>query len=301
MLSRTKKHKVKLRFRLKSMIWQHKLLVSAAVLSLTASSIMFAAGQASATQDDEHKVTICHRTKSVSNPYTQNSVNFDSATGELKDNGDGDHTSHTGPVWDANTTYPAPHNGDQWGDIIPPYTWDGGGHYDGLNWDAAGQAIWNNDCNPTTSTDTVTPLAPTATQPTCANTYMTVSHSDQEGVVWNYNQVTLKVGESVTFVASPAEGTEFTEGAQTSWSFTNDFDTSKCNQPPDVCPNIDGPQATVPPGLVYGTNGDCISPPEIIVCRTAPAQRTTVATGNGCVPPKKHHHNNGGALPHTGA
>jgi hypothetical protein len=74
----------------------------------------------------------------------------------------------------------------------------------------------------------VTPAAPTATQPSCSNTYMTVSHSSQEGVVWNYNQVTLKVGESVTFTASPAEGYAFPAGAKVSWSFTNDFNTKPC-------------------------------------------------------------------------
>jgi hypothetical protein len=113
-----------------------------------AGGIAAASANPNAKDDDGHKVTICHRTNSVSNPYTVNSVDFDAATGALKDNGNGDHTNHTGPVFNPNTTYPTPHNGDQWGDIIPPYTWDEGGHYDGLNWTAEGQAVYNNgECN----------------------------------------------------------------------------------------------------------------------------------------------------------
>ena len=94
---------------------------------------------------DDHKVTICHRTNSVTNPYNKITVDFDAATGALKDNGQGDHTIHTGPIFDPSANYPAPHNGDQWGDIIPSYTW-GNGTYDGLNYDTAGQALLRNNC-----------------------------------------------------------------------------------------------------------------------------------------------------------
>lgn len=116
------------------------------IKTVVASLVLAVAGMGGtvfATQPDQ-KVTICHRTKSTTNPYTVNSVGFDSTTGELKDKGNGDHTGHTGAVFNPNTDYPTPHNGDQWGDIIPPYTWDGGGHYDGLNWTAEGQAVYNN-------------------------------------------------------------------------------------------------------------------------------------------------------------
>ena len=39
---------------------------------------------------------------------------------------------------------------EQWGDIIPPFYYDDGGEepafFPGLNWDADGQAIYENDC-----------------------------------------------------------------------------------------------------------------------------------------------------------
>lgn len=83
------------------------------------------------------KVTICHRTNAVTNPYRMIEVSVDSIDGSL---GDGlhDHTGHGGPAFDATKTYQRPLSPDAWGDIIPPYQW--GPHEDdffpGLNWTA---------------------------------------------------------------------------------------------------------------------------------------------------------------------
>jgi uncharacterized repeat protein (TIGR01451 family) len=120
-----------------------------------------------ATQPDssgEHKVTICHRTNSVTNPYTVNPVDYSSVDGGLvHDNGNGDHTNHQGPVFDWENPPGPPHNGDQWGDIIPPFSWEGdanhaGGTFPGLNWTDEGRAIYNDGkCNgPVTATPTPT-------------------------------------------------------------------------------------------------------------------------------------------------
>jgi len=89
------------------------------------------------------KVTICHATASVQNPYVMPTVDFDAADGNAgNDNGQGDHfLEHTGPVFNSTMQ-----QGDSWGDIIPPIP----GIHGGLNWTAEGQAIYNNDCVPTT-------------------------------------------------------------------------------------------------------------------------------------------------------
>lgn len=83
---------------------------------------------------DGISVTLCHRTNSVTNPYRVITVSVDGSNGEFQGP---DHTGHDGPAFDFSAdpavTYPPPHNGDQWGDIIPPYSWTGGS-YPGLNW-----------------------------------------------------------------------------------------------------------------------------------------------------------------------
>ena len=81
------------------------------------------------------KVTICHRTNANTNPYV---INEPAAEGDVEG-----HADHTGPVWDE--TLKAQHI--KWGDIIPPFTFDGG-FFPGLNWDAEGEAIYRNDCQP---------------------------------------------------------------------------------------------------------------------------------------------------------
>ncbi len=79
---------------------------------------------------DGGKVTICHATSAQVNPYRQIAPDVSGVI-------DG-HNGHEGLVFDGATK--------GWGDIIPPFYYDGGQYYDGKNWSAEGQAIWNSDC-----------------------------------------------------------------------------------------------------------------------------------------------------------
>ncbi len=91
---------------------------------------------------DDHKVVICHAIPpdTAANGWRQLDVDI-ASSGFLKS---GHSTEH-----DA--------------DIIPPYTYLDFA-FEGLNWDAFGQAIYENDCEVPTSTATPTPT-PTATLP----------------------------------------------------------------------------------------------------------------------------------------
>lgn len=108
------------------------------------------------------KVTICHRTNSVKNPYVKITVSKNAVDGQ---GGNGDHyAEHQGPV----ATSPAvaqqlKDNKTEWGDIIPPVP----GAHNGLNWTAEGQAMYNNNCNYVQPQQPpVTPPTPPVTPPT---------------------------------------------------------------------------------------------------------------------------------------
>lgn len=99
---------------------------------------------------DDHTIRICHATGSHGNPYVNNQP--------AKDGTVGGHDEHDGPIWFPGIT-------ETWGDIIPPFEFDGGS-YPGKNWTAEGQAIWENNCNipaTPTATPTGTPVTPTVT------------------------------------------------------------------------------------------------------------------------------------------
>lgn len=124
-----------------------------AMLSIMAAMVLFA-GQfvALATGPSgvgsQSKITICHRTHSATNPYVVITVAREAADG-LAGPGPADHFGeHQGPL--ASSEEVAQDLKDahiEWGDIIPPVDDDGNPMpHSGLNWSAAGQAMFANGC-----------------------------------------------------------------------------------------------------------------------------------------------------------
>ncbi len=110
-------------------------------------------------QPAAEKVSYCHRTASVVNPYNLKSTAVDSIVKQ-------GHGSHTGPV------FPEEGPDGKWGDIIPPFDYDNGNkHFPGLNWPAgasviaAGCAVHETIEPPPEETTTTTVAATTTTQP----------------------------------------------------------------------------------------------------------------------------------------
>ena len=125
-------------------------------------------GSASATRPDpgtgDHKVTICHRTNSETNPYVLIEVDDAAVDGA----GGSDHMSHSedGVVW-----YPgAKADGVRWTDIIPPVD----GVTPGLGWTTEGQAIWDNGCVYPEVEETTTTVEETTTTAAAAETPTTL-------------------------------------------------------------------------------------------------------------------------------
>jgi len=106
-----------------------------------------------------HKVKICHATSSGSHPYANDNhwVSWSSVDNEYNVdwNGHGDHE----------------------GDIIPPFA-----NFPGQNWDEAGQAIYDNDCQ--VPSPKVVPANPTIVD-LCGTANDTVDFANTEGVTYS--------------------------------------------------------------------------------------------------------------------
>jgi hypothetical protein len=106
----------------------------------------------------QHQV-LCHRTNSNTNPYV---VINPSISSIIKKHG---HDGHNGPIWDP--TLKAQHI--KWGDIIPPFDYPDGQHYDGKNWTAEGIAIFENSCKIPGTPESSTPESSTPVSSTPAS------------------------------------------------------------------------------------------------------------------------------------
>lgn len=127
----------------------HRYAAAVAVAGLAGGSLLaLGVGTAAAAPAPGRNLAICHATNSNTHPYVAETPNINAAGLA------GGHAGHTGPLW--NPTLKAEHIG--WGDVIPPFDYtapDGTTvHYAGMNWTAAGQAVWADGC------DATAPVAP---------------------------------------------------------------------------------------------------------------------------------------------
>lgn len=140
----------------------------------------------------EHKQTICHRTRSATNPYVVITVDFHAVDGEIVDS-DGDHAErHRGPVFEPVTMS----NGDAWGDIIPPFTTQDGAEYPGSdNWGEGGEAIFDGVCQ----------VGPPAEEPSAVDEDDGDGDGDGDGNGNNGNQTDVDGDDQGTDVEGDAE------------------------------------------------------------------------------------------------
>jgi hypothetical protein len=128
--------------------------VKRSVLAFVAVAFAIAAVLVTSVQTSAHegghqeneKVTICHRTNSVKNPYVKITVDEHAVDGVAGNSGSKpDHYGeHNGGV-PSSEEEASEWKKDKikWGDIIPPVE----GFHDGKNWTSEGQAFYRNNCN----------------------------------------------------------------------------------------------------------------------------------------------------------
>lgn len=158
----------------KGISMSHRFVGGKTTLALGLSAIMTVIGfgglGAAIAAPTQQMVTICHATNSVTNPYQRITVSVSALDGELNVRSGGGtgssspgnhasdaHNKHSNanfpkvngiPVRVFNPNYAYTPNTKMWEDIIPPFTVSDGnggvaaGSYAGLNWSAAGQAIY---------------------------------------------------------------------------------------------------------------------------------------------------------------
>ncbi len=171
-------------------------LISFISAALLISSVVIGSSTiATATPKAEEKVTICHATNAVKNPYVKITVDKSAVDGASveKNTTHGDHFSeHTGPVATSEkVAQDLKDDKKSWGDIIPPV-----GKHSGLNWTAEGKAMYNKDCKFATPGEV---LSDTTTTPTPGTGLSTPAELPETGFA--FNAAIALIAGIVTYVA----------------------------------------------------------------------------------------------------
>jgi hypothetical protein len=239
------------------------------VLSSLGNAASAAQAPAAAVDPD---VTLCHRTDSETNPYNQITID---AAGAF----DG-HLGHEGTVW-----FPGHPKKPKWGDIIPPFTYNGNTY--SLNWDADGMAIFNNGCNPvtTTPTNTVTSTATvtqTVTQTVTATATATVTAPGSTVTVTapGSTQTVTAPGSTVTVTAPgstqtvTAPGSTVTVTAPGSTRIVTLPGTTETVTLPGTTETVTNPETTTETATTTKTESQGVGPACFAACPSSSAAGT---------------------------
>ena len=170
-------------------------LVSAALLASGFYAAAAVAGNHGSTKSGH--VTICHRTGSHHNPY----VVISPSTAGVYHGHYSQHNEHA--------VFPNEASDGKWGDIIPPFQYNGVTY--SLNWNADGQAIWSNGCRIVTgggtSSTTGTTTTTTGSTTTTESTTIVTSTGATTTVTTPGSTVTVTTPGSTVTVTTPVTTT----------------------------------------------------------------------------------------------
>jgi LPXTG-motif cell wall-anchored protein len=213
----------------------------------------------------EHKVTLCHRTDSYTNPYVVITVDIASVQFE-------GHDGHNGPVF-----YPSIPKHQKWGDIIPPFDFGPGETYAGKNWTAAGQGIFDAGCNVVTVPP---PTTVPKTTTTCAKTTTTSPYT-----------TSTAPNETTTTTAPTGSTTSTTPGTTAaSTTTTSRVGSTTTTSVPSTVTTGGGPETTTttagPPGATSTAPGVTTTsppPPGIVLASTGSKTYPLTLLGLACI------------------
>jgi hypothetical protein len=207
----------------------------------------------------QQDITYCHSTSreggggnSLTNPYVEHTSDANSIIKQ-------GHGNHTGPI------FPETDANGSWGDIIPPFDYDGG-HFPGLNWTPLGQTVVAAGClvvieppNPPdeTTTSTAPPGEATTAPPGEATTAPPAGESTEPETSTTF--VAEGTTAPPTGESTPGETTVPTGGAGETTTSTSEPST------PTVTIAGEVPATIQPPTLVSPGPGTDIMPPLVAV------------------------------------
>jgi hypothetical protein len=178
--------------------------------------------------DSQSKITICHATRSVNNPYVEITVAREAADGLQGPNeGQGDHYAHHYEAGETPVMFDSTmEQGDEWDDIIPPYDDDGNAMpHDGLNWPEGQETLEENGCEVRGSTNPeISVLIEKTNDADEDGTFTNIEEARSEGRAVDFHLVITNTSEETVEIVS----------------LTDSFGTTVIDLLDEECDQLDG-------------------------------------------------------------